>query len=309
MLVAAFSLQAPAQTAQKATGTATKAGGSAAKAAGGSSGTSCGDKLQVTSFTVTPGSPLPGQTVTAKMTVKHLCASGSVNVPWKLFVGSTQIGGGTKTGLAGGASFDATATWTAASGQHLFDGVADGDKTLGESSANHGNNYPKGVTVNVPKLVTQILKWSSAASAGAQFATAAALQSNLAQCSPVGQFDPQPSLFPDFAQFSIVYSINCVIAPVVGMGGYGELEAFKSLQLKNNWKVKEVAETNGPTMNTTFQWLSKPAQGSGSPYLKVNMGYSVIALNPVQAPGAGQPSTLVKAVKVIIEGPEGTSPY
>ena len=274
-----------------------------------STSSGCADKLQVTGFTVTPSNPLPGQTVTAKMTVKHLCTSGSVNVPWKLFVGSTQIGSGTKSNVAAGLSFEVSANWTAASGQHQFDGAADPDKTLGESSSNHGNNYPSGVVLNVPKMVTQVLKWSDAAKAGAQFpAPPAAAVSGITHCPPWGQFEPLPGNFPDFLQFSIVFSINCGIAIPPLSTTVVELEAFKSFRLKNGWKVKEVSESGASSDNLAgHAWVQKPAVGSDDPYMKSKLNYQVVytpGLPPVWVR-----RSLVRGVKVTIEGPEGTSPY
>jgi len=309
LLFYGFTICGFSQTTQKAAGPATGKiqGSGSARQYTGTSSTSCADKLSVTGFSVTPSNPLPGQSVTAKMTIKNLCSSGAVNVPWKIFVGGSQIGSGTRSDVAAGSSFDVTANWSAASGQHLFDGAADPDKTLGETAANHGNNYAKSVTVNVPKLVRQLLKWSSAAQAGAQFPIQP-LVIPLVSCAPLGQFEPLPGNFPDFLQYSIVYSINCTELTQPYTNTQIDFEAFKSFRLKNGWKIRQVEESRKINMGTvTHTWLVKPSVGGDDPYMKAKLYFNVVYTNPPTK--AVIPAKLLLGVKVTIEGPEGKSPY
>ncbi|MGQ0561040.1 MAG: hypothetical protein ACT443_04105 [Gemmatimonadota bacterium] len=102
-------------------------------------GTCSGDKVQLTSFTVAPSNPAPGQSVTVKIDMENLCGA-SLNVPYTIANGQTVVSSGTKT-LGGGAAASVQYSWTATEGNHWFDAYLDGNNALNESSSARANNY------------------------------------------------------------------------------------------------------------------------------------------------------------------------
>jgi hypothetical protein len=271
------------------------------------------DKVEVTEFAVDPAQVRTGQSVTAKMTIKSKCPSGTadLSVPWKIFLDNRIISNGTARIAAGGVAH-VTAAWTAATGSHLFFGGAEP-----ANEKNRSNNSSQDVVINVvqtsadttngtgnppPQLETQFLNYQKAKGAGGRFSDGVEQPND---CRNSGQFNPgafsqnydgtEPHVDPN--DKAVVFSIICDSL----FGARANPEAFSNFTLKNGWKIKAIE--NPPTVvyesrlgTANWQWVSRPTIGSDNPYMKMHLV-----------------STLQQAVtvyiKVTIEGPAGTDPY
>jgi hypothetical protein len=109
------------------------------------------DKIQVTSFSVKPLNPKPGETITIKMNVKNVSASALNSIPWQIICDRKVLESGVRSNLPKGDTFTVSVTWTAKSGSHFIYGDVDPHNTLNEPRAKQFNNSPQGVDVVVSK--------------------------------------------------------------------------------------------------------------------------------------------------------------
>lgn len=109
------------------------------------------DKVRVTSFSVRPLNPKPGETVTIKMTVKNMSSSVLESIPWQIVCDRKILESGTRNLLSKGDSFTVSVTWTAKAGNHFFYGDVDPQNVLNEPKIKQYNNFPQGIDINVSK--------------------------------------------------------------------------------------------------------------------------------------------------------------
>ena len=259
------------------------------------------DKLEVTSFTITPTQPASGQSVKVVMKIKNKCPSGTanLNVPWIIKRDSTQISSGTVTLAPGATSSDLIGNWTAASGTFNFWGAADPQKTISETERNNNTTNDYRITVGQasastagtgqPKLVTQELDYQKAKDNGARFAGAK-------ETRPCASFIYNWGIVQNSsAKPGVVFHLSCGGDPV---GGTADLEGFMSFNLKNGWKVKsfdppQILQKEG---RADWGWEKPPAVNSTNAYMKMHLWAEAFSLIKI-------------GVRVVIEGPEGTNPY
>lgn len=107
------------------------------------------DKVQVTSFTVRPLNPKPGETVTIKMSVKNVSGSVLEGIPWQVICDKKVLESGIRNILSKDDSFTVAVTWTAKAGSHFFYGDVDPLNVLNEPRIQQYNNFPQGIDINV----------------------------------------------------------------------------------------------------------------------------------------------------------------
>ncbi len=115
--------------------------------------------VETTSLTVSGDSQLQGLSLKRagvaadiKLTIKAR-GSGTASVPWRIAVDGREIGSGANQ-VSGGASFTASATWTATSGVHTFTGMVDPDNTLKELADQRKDNTRQ-ITAEFDEWVTR----------------------------------------------------------------------------------------------------------------------------------------------------------
>lgn len=265
------------------------------------SGTNCSaaDKIEVTSFVVTPATPAPGQQIKAAMKIKNKCPSGtsSLIIPWIIKKGSDEIGSGTVTLAPGITSTELVAYWTAAVGTFVFWGAADPQKTIAETDRNNNTTSDHSVTVNA-KIVTQLLNHALAktSATGADFTPKTFWDAPCNVAHGGAQFVPSNN----FGNEQVWMKVDCRERPT------GEKVSFWAyagkFQLRNGWKVKSfeiVPSPNGQLQEGSgkgWSWETKPQIGGTQAAAKLNLWAD-----------AGKGIEIF--LRITIEGPEGTSPY
>jgi hypothetical protein len=118
-------------------------------------------RAKAKSFEVSGGSK-PGDTVTLKLKIETT-GGGTKSVPWTIYRDNDVVlKSDTKTGVAGGTTFEVSTTWVAAAGSHDFYGEVDPQNTLGEPSGQRANNLSQTTT----RVFSDWPRWLTAAKAG-----------------------------------------------------------------------------------------------------------------------------------------------
>ena len=262
------------------------------------------DKLEVTSFTITPTQPASGQSVKVVMKIKNKCPSGTanLNVPWIIKRDSTQISSGTVTLAPGATSSDLIGNWTAASGTFNFWGAADPQKTISETERNNNTTNDYRITVGTSSssttstavLETQLLNYQKAKAAGARFSDSVEGVSTcrIAQCDWSSYCGIAGGAIPSSGT-GVLFRATC---QGLSSGGRGNPEAFINFTLKNGWKVKSVEVIEVRKRYGDWGWETRPSVGNINPYMKMHLW-------------ADTDGDVAVNVKVWIEGPQGTDPY
>lgn len=269
---------------------------------GGTGGTSATDKVQVTSFTITPNEPFEGQKVTIEMKTKVLQKLD--NFQWQIAV--DDIGKmETKSNLNVGDTFTATLDWVAIPGDHRFTGMVDPNDQLQEvSSTNRANNKGGPITKNIAPLRTETLIYKRAKQAGATFDSHNSLLENPVPCDAcTGVFDPSDPVVADCLDVpkkssSVVLTVSCPgpFPPSFSLSP----EAFKNFTLKNGWRIKSVEVPDELKRDGSWSMRIQPAPGSNSPYTRPT-------IRPYEPYQLRLLSYLM--VRILIEGPANKSPY
>jgi hypothetical protein len=122
-------------------------------------------RAKAKAFDVTGGSK-PGDTVTLKLTIETT-GGGTKSVPWTIYRdGDVVLKSDTKSGVAGGTTFDVNTTWAATAGSHDFYGEVDPSNTLNEPSSERGNN----LSARTTRVFSDWPGWLEAAKAGTKTA-------------------------------------------------------------------------------------------------------------------------------------------
>jgi hypothetical protein len=109
------------------------------------------DKVRVTSFSVKPVHPEPGEPVTIRMSIKNVSGMLLKSIPWQIIKDKSILDFGTRCSLPSGDSFSISVTWNAKPGNHFFYGDVDPENTLKEPRIKQYNNSPQGIDVTVQK--------------------------------------------------------------------------------------------------------------------------------------------------------------
>ncbi len=278
------------------------------------------DQVRVTELVATPSSPVDGDLVTVRMVFQNVSGRDLSRVPVEirvpilapraaLFFDTVDIpSGGVRE-----------VSWQFVNnriGLNKVTGCVDSSNTLAEPS--WGNFFANNCRViDLTQYETQELDYQQAARSGAGFRDG---REGLGTCAKLGQGDAKRWETYGVGLAGVVFVAHC---PYLGSffvwslstGGKADPEAFQDFQLRNDWTVKsfdlKFLTASGPGPGVLRDSLAEaqasygggesfeftpPQIGSNNPFLKGHLG-------------VGPDSFLLVYVKVLIQGPRGTSPY
>jgi len=201
------------------------------------------DRVQLTTLTVGTVRPDLGSTVTVQATLRNVDPNYAINIPWTIGIagpaGTQQLGSGTASAVAPGASVTVSASWRAVAGEHVVSVSADPTNSLGEMAPNPSNNARASGTIT-PQDV-RLLTFAEALAAGAQFP--GNLQGPTA-CRTVGVFDASEGRFlGGQGRGRPLFIADCITppqSPPIVTGAKAKPVAFANLTLRNGWTVRSV---------------------------------------------------------------------